>query len=59
MNRRASGLLLCKAIDGFIRCKVVEVLSDTTVVSYKEHLGRILDYGDDIPLTNIDSLKKD
>jgi hypothetical protein len=39
MNRSSSGLLLSKAIDGFIRYKVVEGLSDTTIVSYKDHLG--------------------
>jgi hypothetical protein len=47
VNRSTSGLLLSKAIDGFIRYKVVEGLSDTTIVSYEDHLGRFLDYTGD------------
>ncbi len=59
MNRSSSGLLLSKAIDGFIfiRDKVVEGLSDTTIVSCKDHLGRFLDFTNDIPITNIGSSK--
>jgi hypothetical protein len=57
MNRSSSGFLLSIAIDGLIRYKVVEGLSDTTIVSCKDHLGRFLDFTNDIPITNIGSSK--
>ena len=57
MNRSSSGLLLSKAIDDFIRYKVVEGLSDTTIVSYKDPLGLFLDFTNDIPITNIGTSK--
>jgi hypothetical protein len=55
MNRSSSGLPLSKAMDGFLRFKVVEGLSDTTIVSYRAHLGCFLDHGHDIQLATIES----
>jgi integrase/recombinase XerD len=55
MNRSSSGLPLSKAMDGFLRFKVVEGLSDTTIVSYRALLGCFLDHGHDIQLATIES----
>jgi len=41
MNRRTSGIMLSQAIDGFIKYKVVEGLSESTLVSYRDHLHRL------------------
>jgi hypothetical protein len=57
MNLSSSGLLLSRAIDGFLRFKVVEGLSETTLTSYRDHLDRFLVHIEDTPLTNINSPK--
>jgi integrase/recombinase XerD len=44
---------LSKAIDGFIKFKAVEGLSDATLLSYRDHLDRILFYIGDLPIEDI------
>ena len=53
MNHSSSGLSLSKAIDGFLRFKVVEGLSETTMASYEDHLARFLSHVTDAPLRDI------
>ena len=40
MNRRTEGLTISQAIDGFVKYKVVEGLSERTLESYQDHLSR-------------------
>ena len=40
MNRRTEGLTISQAIDGFVKYKVVEGLSERTLESYSDHLSR-------------------
>jgi hypothetical protein len=42
MNRSSQGLLLSQAVNGFVKYKVVEGLSDTTLTSYQDQLDRLL-----------------
>lgn len=56
MNRSPQGLSLSQAVNGFVKYKVVEGLSDRTLTSYQHQLDRVLDYLGDIPLTDINTL---
>jgi site-specific recombinase XerC len=42
MDRSSQGLLLSQAVNGFVKYKVVEGLSDTTLTSYQDQLDRLL-----------------
>ncbi len=53
MNHSSSGLLLSKAIDGFLRFKVVEGLSERTLKSYLDHLNRFSGHVGDIQMANV------
>jgi len=44
MNRRATGLLISKAIPGFINYKSAEGLSPNTIYSYERDLNLWLTY---------------
>ena len=56
MNRSSQGLLLSQAISGFVKYKVVEGLSNTTLTSYQHQLARLLDRLGDIPIPDINAL---
>ena len=53
MNRRTEGLTISQAIDGFVKYKVVEGLSERTLESYQDHLSRFQNFIDDIPVANV------
>ncbi len=56
MNRSSQGLLLSQAISGFVKYKVVEGLSDTTLTSYQDQLDRLLNHLGDILIADINAL---
>ena len=53
MNRSSPGLLLSKSIDGFLKFKVAEGLSQNTVFSYSHILHHWLDYIGDRDVSKI------
>ena len=53
MNRSSPGLLISKSIDGFLKFKIAEGLSQRTVDSYEHILNHWLKYIGDKPVTEI------
>ena len=53
MNRRTEGLTISHAIDGFVKYKVVEGLSERTLESYSDHLSRFQGRVGDMPVAEI------
>ncbi|HLF24951.1 MAG TPA: hypothetical protein VJG32_01340 [Anaerolineae bacterium] len=53
MNRSTSGLLLSKAVNGFLQFKAAEGLSPATLTSYETHLKLWLEHLGDVPLGKI------
>ena len=41
MKRSSKGLQLSEAVDGFLNYKTVKGLSDTTLVTYADHLANL------------------
>jgi integrase/recombinase XerD len=56
MNRSSQGLLLSQAVNGSVKYKVVEGLSDTTLTSYQDQLDRLLHHLGDTLIADIDAL---
>lgn len=53
MNRRTEGLIISQAIDGFVKYKVVEGLSERTLESYQDHLGRFQEHVGNVPIAEV------
>ncbi len=53
MNRRTEGLTISQAIDGFVKYKVVEGLSERTLESYLDHLNRFQGHVGNIPIADL------
>jgi hypothetical protein len=53
MNRRTEGLTISQAIDGFVKYKVVEGLSERTLESYFDHLNRFQGHIGNVPVADI------
>jgi integrase/recombinase XerD len=55
MKRSSKGLRLSKAVDGFLKYKTVEGLSDTTLVTYEDHLAKLQLHLGDVRFSEISS----
>ncbi len=55
MNRRPPGLILSKAVQGFLQYKQAEGLSPRTIESYEHDLTRWLEYQPDIDVAKVTS----
>jgi integrase/recombinase XerD len=53
MNRRTPGLFVSQAIDGFLKNKLIEGLSERTLDSYRDHLSPFQGHIGDVPITEI------
>jgi integrase/recombinase XerD len=53
MNRRSPGLLLSKAVTGFLQFKAAEGLSPNTLTSYQHHLRQWSEYAGDMPVSQV------
>jgi len=53
MNRRTEGLTISQAIDGFVKYKVVEGLSERTLESYLDHLNRFQGHVGNVPIADL------
>ena len=57
MNRRTEGLTISQAIDGFVKYKVVEGLSERKLESYHDHLNRFQERVGNVPIVDLSAME--